>query len=48
MKTYRVYFTDTKDGCPNQKLLMGNPNDICTYMASLGHTNIIIEEVISC
>lgn len=42
--TYRVYFTDMGDNCPNQKILeANNPKDIFDYMTNLGHTDVTIE-----
>jgi hypothetical protein len=44
-KAYRVYFTDSCNGCPNQKILeVSCVLDIFKYMASLGHTVTKIEE----
>lgn len=46
LTTYRVYFTDVKDGCANQKLLeSANVQDIYDYMACLGHTDVKVEPI---
>lgn len=46
LTTYRVYFTDVKDGCPNQKLLeSASVQDIYDYMAYLGHTDVKVEPI---
>jgi hypothetical protein len=43
-KAYRVYFTDSRDGCPNTKILeVSCILDIFKYMAILGHSVTKIE-----
>lgn len=45
-KIYRVYFVDSRDGYPNQKLLDAVcVDDIYDYMNHLGHTVTNVEEV---
>ena len=45
MELYQVDFIDSRDGCPNQKLIEArNMEDIICYMNELGHTNVVIKK----
>lgn len=45
MKLYSIHFIGNKDGYHNHKLLeASSTSEVCSYMESLGHTIIKIEE----